>query len=504
VQSDCCRFELALTTLDRALELLPFGKSYRAVLHSFRSDTLSELGRYAEAEASIAVMRAIARITREPWIPLFASWCEALLASYSMDRERTVRAMLDAERHRGDLAGEVSGLEFLAQGADLLDRVGEHEMALQRLRLARAQMAGFETTVEVFEAAVAGRSGNPAQALELLERALARPDLSPQERWPLLLLRAYAAWRGDHPRAPEWTTEAFATCVAVGHPEGPLLRERAVSEALLPIAKAAWPPTAAALPDAAKVSLTLLGTFSARRGGRALVLPPGLPARAVRAVAAHGGRMRAEELQEILWPGAAPRAGRIRLRNILSRVRAAAGELLVREEEAIALAPGTACDAHLFALQARAALDASADLWSHAAPSAGDARARAAQLARGALAHCRGDLLPDDRYEPCAESRRDHLRALHLQLVDVLAGEAESRGDVDEAVRQVERAIEAERYDEERYVRLASLLASQGRVGSARAALRRGRAALVQLGLGPSPSLEGLERALAETSRATV
>ena len=47
----------------------------------------------------------------------------------------------------------------------------------------------------------------------------------------------------------------------------------------------------------------------------------------------------------------------------------------------------------------------------------------------------------------------------------------------------MQRAIDAEPYDEHRYVRLADLLASQGRAGSARAALRQARAALGELDL---------------------
>jgi Flp pilus assembly protein TadD len=67
---------------------------------------------------------------------------------------------------------------------------------------------------------------------------------------------------------------------------------------------------------------------------------------------------------------------------------------------------------------------------------------------------------------------------------------------VDEAVRLLHRAIEAEPHDEARHVHLAGLLASQGRVGSARAILGQARAALAEMDLDPSESLLSVERSL--------
>jgi DNA-binding SARP family transcriptional activator len=144
-------------------------------------------------------------------------------------------------------------------------------------------------------------------------------------------------------------------------------------------------------------------------------------------------------------------------------------------------------DAALFETQARAAI---------AARSAGEL-SRALGLARSAVGRYGGDLLPDDRYEEWADAPRQRLRHLYLELLDLLAADAADRGDVDEAVRLVRRGCEAEPLDEVRYLRLARMLMSQGRRGSARAALERARAALDELGLPTSPSIARLETELA-------
>jgi DNA-binding SARP family transcriptional activator/ATP/maltotriose-dependent transcriptional regulator MalT len=488
-----CRNDQALATLDEVLAQLPARSTYRALVQSFRSDVLIELGRFAEAEGSPEEMRELGTAYREEWMIAYAAWSEAAIASYSGDRDRTVRAVMEGEAHRDVWYDQASGVEFLACASDYLDRVGEHELALETLARAQQRMAGCERPVRVFGAAIAGRSGDPEEAARVIAATLAEYDLEPQERWPLLLLRAYAAYRRGDPAAGKLAAEAFDACLELGHPRGPLWRERSVALTLLPLAAAAGSRSAPALAAAAPpLSLTLLGRFEVRRHGVPVDLPPGRPAKAVRAVAAAGGRLHAEELIEILWPGVDPERGRNRLRNLLSRLRTAAGDVLVREEDTITAAPGTESDAALFEAQARAAL---------IARSAGEA-SRALGLARAAAVRYGGEFLPGDRYEDWAARVRDRLRDRYVALLDMLADDAAARGEVDEAARLIRRGCECEPLDEDRHVRLARMLASQGRAGAARAALEQARAALAELGLAPSRALEGLEAELARRTAA--
>jgi ATP/maltotriose-dependent transcriptional regulator MalT/DNA-binding SARP family transcriptional activator len=482
-----CRFERALEILDEALAELPARNPYRVNVLTWRAEVLVEVGRYAEAETCVAEMREIGRLSREQWMLAYAFWNEANAASYQGDGPRAAAAVSAAEQHRDEWFWQPSGVEFLAQAADCLDRAGEQQLARDYLRRARDRVAGIERPVRLYEAAVLARSGPPREGRQVVESALAETAVEPQQRWPLMVLRAYAALRGEDPDAGRLAAEAFDACAALGHPEGPLLRERKAAEALLPVAAAAGSRAAAGLLErGTRIQVRLLGGFEVRRAGRVVELPAGRPAKAVRAVAAAGGRMHAEELIELLWPQAPLDVGRNRLRNLLSRLRLAGGELLLREQEIVMLASGCDVDADWFAADARAAL---------AARSGGEPR-RAEALARGALERYRGDLLPDDRYEGWAAGTRERLRMQFLELLDILASGAEQRAEIDEAARVLERALDAEPYDEQRYVRLARLLSSQGRAGSALATLRRARAALDELGLGPSAELEGLERSL--------
>jgi DNA-binding SARP family transcriptional activator len=166
---------------------------------------------------------------------------------------------------------------------------------------------------------------------------------------------------------------------------------------------------------------------------------------------------------------------------VLNRLRAACGELVSRDGQILAFAEGTGVDAVLFVERAREALASPDDT---ASPD----------RARAALGLYVGEALPDDRYEEWAAEPRERLRARALLLLDLLAGWAERDGDLDEALRLLERAIEADRLEESRYARAARLLLRQGKRGRALDVLRAGAAALRELGLEPSDEHRALVR----------
>jgi DNA-binding SARP family transcriptional activator len=122
--------------------------------------------------------------------------------------------------------------------------------------------------------------------------------------------------------------------------------------------------------------------------------------------------------------------------------------------------------------------------------------ALAVAVARSALARYRGDLLPDDLYEPWAERPREHARRTALALLDLCADLAAERGDLDEVRRLVEATIDLAPYGDARYLRAATALLHQGRRGAALAVVARSRAALAELGVLASPQLEELERTI--------
>ena len=489
-----CRFDRALQVLDEALADLPSRSRYRALVQTFRADTLVEVGRFAEAEACIAEMRQIGRACREPWVLAYASWSEAGLASYRGDAERTIRAVHDVELHRDDWYEQASGVEFLAQASDFLSRVGEDSLALTYHQRARERMAGCERPVRFHGAAVLARSGPPDDAEVAIAEVLAGSALDPHERWPLLLLRAHVAVRSCTPDAGMRAAEAFETCRSLGHAEGPLIREPAISPPLLTLAAGVGSRAATTLArSGGSYSIRTLGGFAVTRAGQPVSIPAGRPTTAVRAVVAAGGRLHAEQMIEILWPGADLATGRNRLRNLLSRLRGTAGALLTRDGEMIALGVPADVDLVRFEEHADSALRAHV---------AGDQR-RALILGRAALECYGGELLPDDRYADWVIGPRERLRGRFLQVLDALAQIAEQRGETDEAARLLDQAILAESHDERRYLRLARLLLSQGRAGSAIAVIRRAQLAMQELELELSSEAKELERLLDARSSPT-
>src|SRR5581483_10786771 len=243
-------------------------------------------------------------------------------------------------------------------------------------------------------------------------------------------------------------------------------------------------PDAGTAPAGRGHSIRLLGGFEVEVGGHPVALP-GLTKQLV-AVLALRGTMAAEEVIEVLWPDVDPGQGQNRLRKVLWRVRQAGAEdLIVRRGNAMTLATGVVVDARRFRAAADAAL---------AAASADDSRA--ADLARAAVALYSGELLPASRVVEWTAAPRESLRRQFVALLDLIAADAAGRLEHDEALAFLNRAIESDPYDEERYIRGAELLLAQDRRGPALLLLQQAEAMMESLGLPPSPSAAQLRHRL--------
>lgn len=220
----------------------------------------------------------------------------------------------------------------------------------------------------------------------------------------------------------------------------------------------------------------LFGGARVVRDGATVSPPSGAPAALLRVVAAHGA-VHVEELVEALWPDLPTGTGRARLRNVLSRLRASCGDVVVRVGDTVSLAGEVAVDLALFEQTARQAL---------ALPAGTPERVA---TAKRALAFHDGELLPEDLYREWAVAPRERARGYRLALLDAVAEDAAAAGDVSGAVRRWEEAMRLEPYDEVRYVAMARLLVQHARWGAAHAVLERADAALAALGLPESPAL---------------
>lgn len=474
----------ALRRLDDALALQSEPRARRGVILTFRAETLQEFGRHEEAQPNIVEALAIAELLDDVRLRAYAYWCFARSASETGDPDATQRAITAAEANRGEWYDQ-SGCLFLADAADYLDRVGRIEPARDYLERAKAHPNDDPPALIRAEAALLARHGDPEAAERCIQQMLASAWFQPRDRWQAALLRAHAAMRRGDPAASELAADSFEHAAELGYPNLPLLRERSVTEALL--AQVSGSPRLAAVqldPATLPVVVALLGTFRLTRGGRPIEVPIGQGRRLVQLVACAGGRLLAEAAIEALWPDTDPDAGSNRLRTVLNRLRDAAGDVVVRVDKLLQFAPHVQTDALAFEEQARRAL-----------ATATSNPKQAVSLARGALAGYPGELLAEEPYEAWTIGPRERLKRRAVALLDMCAAQAVGSGDVDEAVRCLERAIEIVPDEEERYLQVARHLLAQGRRGAARAALARARAMLDDFGLLPPPDLRELEEA---------
>ena len=305
--------------------------------------------------------------------------------------------------------------------------------------------------------------------------------MAPRDEWRILLERAWAARRrGDQRAATTLAARAFEAARARGLDDLPALHEPDLVAELAPLATAAGSDAARAVEEREPtLGVVTLGGFEVTADGRPLDLPPGRTATLVKLLALARDPVPLDVAIEELWPDSDAATGRRRLRNVLNRIRAACGELVVRTDgEALALGERVEVDMRLFLREAVEALAADG--------------VRREALARTAVGRYGGELLPGDRYAAWAAAPREELRRRLLDLLDLLADEARERGELDEAIRLLDQGIAIEPFDEARYLACAELLLMQRRRGSARSLVDRAVELRDSLRLPPSPRLDRL------------
>jgi len=154
---------------------------------------------------------------------------------------------------------------------------------------------------------------------------------------------------------------------------------------------------------------------------------------------ARGKRLHREQLMDVLWPDLAPGAAAANLRKAVYFARQAlAPEHLRLRDQMLRLEA-----AHLW-------VDVDA---FEVAAEAGDLRA--------AVELYVGDLLPEDRFEPWIEERREQLHARFARRLLDHARELEAAGDLDAATAALERLAAADPLSEEAVVRARRHLRGQ-------------------------------------------
>ena len=469
--------EAAADALQRSLAMQPAPDTSRASTLTYLAEVLTFMGRFDDAAVAVREGRAIAQRVGDDRTIAYVAWTAAELGGQMRDRDAAVSALDETERHPQGWFNSLAGTEFLSNASEIRAIVGDPEGAWRDLLRAEERARGTPREGEPLSARVRLEAtyGDPAEGLRLMDELEQSAFVYPNDRWAHPLFRAACLARlGDRDSARVLVRRAQQICVDQGDPDRPLRRER---ELLL----IADPEARPASGTQSQLGIVTLGRFAVERDGQDVSPLPGRPSTLVKLLAIRG-QLTVDEAIDDLWPEAELDVGRNRLRNLLNRVRATSGDVVVRTDGALRLAPEAQVDWKRFEQEATAAMAASP-------------QARAG-LARAALARSTGELLPADKYSEWATVPRERLRRRQLALIDVVSNDALARQDFDEAERLLDEAIALDPLDEERYVRLARALLAQGRVSRAQRVAQQAIGVSSELGVDPSDELATLAREL--------
>jgi len=459
------RLDDAARHLAAAADVIATRPRRRSMLLTFLAEVEHNRGRFEAAAAALDEAAEIATALADDRLLAYVAWERARGAGWQGRVDELQVQILTVQRHASDWFDHPSGMAFLAEMAELLDRNGDYVGAARYLDRAMARMTELgidDPDVLLLAGAIEARRGDPDRALDLLRRV---SGLAPMRRWRLDLLTVLARSRLDGRARPGLAGEAaaaFEAAALAGVAAAPALVEPEATDLLAGLAATAGSAAAARLVDSGgTVRIRVLGEFSVTRSGVRFRLTAGQPAQLVKMVAANQGRMTVDAVVDALWPDESPDNSRKLLRNVLTRLRSTT-DIVVRDGEVLRFDDDVTVDVVRFEAAAARAL----------ALRGVDDDAAAAH-ARVAVGEYRGDLLPTDQYEDWAAEARERSRTRYTALLRLLADVAERRGDVDEAVHHLNRAIDAEPLDVDVQRRLVDVLTRAGRRAAAERARRQ-------------------------------
>jgi len=443
---------LGETLIRQALETYPPGSDRLPGALASYADVLIDLGRFDDAEAALDSAAALAEGDGFEKARGDVAWCRARVAAGRGDARSTERLLVEAVRATSsmDWFGTHIGTSFLLECAELLDLLGVGGEAQRYLEAARERAGDEDEEVLQTQAVIRARTGDPRRALDELQRLVRGEWLEKRVVWRHTLLTAWATFRAGREGAGALTARALEQAIACGSVEIARAGEPLLVSALAPMAERAGSDTARRLMlGGRELVVRLFGTAAVTDAeGHPLELPPGMPGELVRMLAIQEHGLLVDVVLEALFPDAPANAARQRLRQVLTRLRAAAGEIVVREEGRLRLVPAW-IDVREFLVASNRVRGANG--------------ARSVQLAYAALALHAGELLPEDIYAEWAQDIRGEVRYRHLELLDLVAADAAARGSHDEALTALEAAAREDPNEPDRDVAIAEHLQALGR-----------------------------------------
>lgn len=178
----------------------------------------------------------------------------------------------------------------------------------------------------------------------------------------------------------------------------------------------------------------------------------GRPAALLAFVAVHGA-VHVEQALDLLWPDDSVDVARPRLRNVLSRLRASVGEVVVRRDERLLLASGVEVDARRFeSLAASVRRDGAVD----------------DEALSAAIACWTGPPLPGFLYEEWTAGFRARMTETARSLLELRADRLEAEGRLLEVPSVLEQALELAPYERRLWMRAVTAAEAAGRDEHAR------------------------------------
>lgn len=465
---------VAVRGLRHVVEMLPFGDMRSVEALTCLAEVLCWLPDLPAAEVALRQAEIGAARLRDERLTAYVQWTWAWVDAFRRDipalraRVQTLLTMTT-----GLWYSSINGAALHSDLAEIFASVGEIDDAVAHLDIAQQRIEAESLTgvpIDAAWVAVHARHGDPAAARARIAELVDAPDTAPVHRWRYHLLAAWSAHRlGDDPAASDHAVAAFASATDSGY--------AAMVDAVEP-ELAAWARRLIGRADADIVyEITVIGDFVVRRGD-ALVTPPSGAARQMIGALVVGGPQTVEQLADVLWPNVGTAVGRARMRNLLNRIRSAAGDLVGRTHGRIAVVDTAVVDWHRFQ-QAVSELDSRAS----GNDSTDDLTSSIAALQIGD-----GELLPSMGGDWLDVARAKHAR-LRLELHDRVSWSAERAGNLDLAIRSLGEAIAADPLDTRWSIRQAELLSRQGRRVAARNAIARAFEALAEFETEPEQRL---------------
>jgi len=433
----------AIRHIEHSLAVLSADSPRRGMVLDFFADLLVAWGEWHRAEAVLAEAEELAHRNSDATVASYASWTRARMASARGDAIATQRYLREAERESADWLATLTGATFLAEGAELLDRVGRSEEARRYLERATAR-DGADPFVRQATAALLARSGDPESGLDELEALAGEQLLEKGLRWRHTLLSAWATLRLGGPDAGQLAANALEQAEQSGGVRVAVATEPDLVAALLPAAEAAGSQHARTLLAGDDgLIVRLLGPVRVRRvDGSAVDLPSGQVSDLIQLLAWHPFGLPVSAVLDHFFPDADEASARHRLRQLLTKIRATVGNLVLRTGDRLELVPAWV-DARAFQLAAdrvRAARGA-----------------RAIGLAHTAVALWSGLPPMRDRYSEWIDPVLDRIIFRYLDLLDHIAADAMRRGSRREARNALLAAIDCDPHGTHRRELLATL-----------------------------------------------